>query len=482
MKQFIPLLASLLFLFTLNLHSQCLIPATLTKQGEKAMTTPILNHNMSARRDSSASKPYLYVAAKAQGLQIYNISSLSLPVFAASVAVSALNNLDVNSVTQSGNYLFLALGDIFSKTAQNSGMAIVNITNPNSPTVTSVYTFSATSGTGFVAVEGSYAYLAAMQNGLIVLDVTNKSAPVFVSRIIPNVNFPKNAPNATELDKINARSMVVKNSIVYLCYDAGGLRIINATTKTNLKETGRYSNPALLTRPRAYNNLVLNDSLVYVACDYAGMEVLKIKDTANISLTGWWNPWNAHLTSNTWFNSPGHTNEIEFDAGCKMLFMSAGKSDLMAVSVANPALPDSCSQYGSKLDSSGTWGLGKYQNQIYLCYISTWPLYIPFRSEWSGVKILTYNNACFTGINEFKKENSFTVYPNPASQELFVKSENENGTLVMYNLIGEIVLKTDVRKGENKLNIAEINTGSYFYKIKSTEGTVIKTGKLIVMN
>ncbi len=469
-------------LLTHTNFSQCVIPATLTKQGEKAMTTPILNHNMSARRDSSASKPYLYVAAKAQGLQIYNISSLSTPVFAASVAVSALSNLDVNSVTQSGNYLFLALGDIFSKTAQNSGMAIVNITNPNSPTVTSVYSFTATSGTGFVAVEGNYAYLAAMQNGLIVLDVTNKSAPVFVSRIIPNVNFPKNAPNATELDKINARSMVVKNSIVYLCYDAGGLRIINATTKTNLKETGRYSNPALLTRPRAYNNLVLNDSLVYVACDYAGMEVLKIKDTANISLTGWWNPWNAHLTSNTWFNSPGHTNEIEFDAGCKMLFMSAGKSDLMAVSVANPALPDSCSQYGSKLDSSGTWGLGKYQNQIYLCYISTWPLYIPFRSEWSGVKILTYNNACFTGINEFKKENSFTVYPNPASQELFVKSENENGTLVMYNLIGEIVLKTDVRKGENKLNIAEINTGSYFYKIKSTEGTVIKTGKLIVMN
>jgi hypothetical protein len=163
-----------------------------------------------------------------------------------------------------------------------------------------------------------------------------------------------------------------------------------------------------------------------------------------------------------------------------MVFMSAGRSDIMAVSVNNPALPDSCSQYGSKTDSIGTWGLGKYQDQIYLCYISTWPLFIPFRSEWSGVKILTYNNACTTGINDYKNENSFIVYPNPASRELFVKSENENGSFEIYNVIGQMVLKEAIGKGENKLNLAGINTGSYLYKIKTKEGNVIKTGKLIV--
>jgi len=477
----ITLFSSLYFLvISFSAYSQCLTPVNFVKPGEKAMPSPLLNHNMTARRDSTPSKPYLYVAAKAQGLQIYNISSLSAPVFASSVAVSALNNLDVNNITQVGNYLYLAIGDIFNKTAANSGLAIVNVSNPNSPTVTSVYSFSATSGAGCVAVEGNYAFLAAMQNGILVFDVSNKSNIVFVSQLIPNVNFPKVGPSPSELDKINSRSLVVKNNIIYLCDDAGGLRIINATNKSNLKETGRYSNPALLTRPRAYNNLVLNDSLVYIACDYAGMEVLKIKDTANITQVGWWNPWKAHLASNTWFNSPGHTNEIEFDVNCKMVFMSAGKSDIMAVSVVNPALPDSCSMYGTKTDTLGTWGLGRYQNQIYACYISTWPLYIPFNSQWSGVKILTYNNACGTGVEEYVNDKTISVYPNPASSEINIYLENLNGYLELFDLTGRKIMSIALSKGKNKLNTANLNTGIYFYKINSLREENLKTGKLII--
>ncbi len=480
MKLITFLVTVLLSIVSISSFAQCLSPVNFVKPGEKAMPNPLFNHNMTARRDSTPSKPYLYVAAKAQGLQIYNISSLAAPVFASSVAVSALNNLDVNNMTQAGNYLYLALGSIFSSTAQSSGLAIVNVSNPNSPTVTSIYTFSAPSGAACVTVDGNYAFLAAMQNGVLVLDVTNKSAPVFVSQLVPNVNFPKVGPSASELDKINARSIVVKNNIIYLCYDAGGLRIINASNKSSLKETGRYSNPVMLTRPRAYNNLVLNDSLVYVACDYAGMEVLKIKDTANISQVGWWNPWKAHLASNTWFNSPGHTNEIEFDANCKMVFMSAGRSDVMAVSVANPALPDSCSQYGNKTDTLGTWGLGKYQNQLYICYISTWPLYIPFNSQWSGVKILTYNNACTSGIQEYSDEKTISVYPNPASGEVFVNSENEPGSIRIYDLTGRQIISSVILKGVNKLNTHVFSQGVYFYRINSGKGNLVKTGKLII--
>ncbi len=475
-------LFSTLYLFIVSIcgYSQCLTPVNFVKPGEKPMPNPLFNHNMTARRDSTPSKPYLYVAAKAQGLQIYNISSLSAPVFASSVAVSSLSNLDVNSITQVGNYLYLALGNIFTATAQPSGMAIVNVSNPVSPTVTGIFTHTATSGTGYVAVDGNYVYLAAMQNGVIVVDATNKSAPVFVSQLKPNVNFPKNSPTPSELDKINARSIVVKNNIMYLCYDAGGLRIINTTNKNNLKETGRYSNPALLTRPRAYNNLVLNDSLVYVACDYAGMEVLKIKDTANITQVGWWNPWNAHLASNNWLNSPGHTNEIEFDANCRIVFMSAGRSDIMAVSVANPALPDSCSQYGNKTDTLGTWGLGKWQNQIYACYISTWPWYIPFNSQWSGVKILTYSNVCSIGINELAENKATLVYPNPASSEINLNFQNTNGFIELYDITGRKMMSAGLTKGENKLNISAFNAGVYFYKINSRDGVNLKTGKLII--
>jgi hypothetical protein len=116
----------------------------------------------------------------------------------------------------------------------------------------------------------------------------------------PSIHFPKINPDASEQLKINVRQIAAKNDILYVCYDAGGVRIVNATNKTTLVETGQYSNPALINRARAYNNLVLNDSLVYVATDYCGMEILNVKDTSQITQTSWWNPWNCETASNTW--------------------------------------------------------------------------------------------------------------------------------------------------------------------------------------
>lgn len=466
--------------------SQCLTPVNFSLQKDiQASATPLYNHDMTARRDTAPSRPYLYVAGKEQGLRIYNISNVSSPVLSASVPTSSLSNLDVNSITQAGNYLFLALGDHFNKNNQKSGMAIINITNPASPTVSSVYSHSLTSGAGHVAVEGNYAYLSAMQNGILVFDVSNKSAPVLLSQFKPSIHFPKPNPTTSEQDKINARSMVVKNNILYLCYDAGGVRIINATNKTSLLETGQYSNPQLLTRPRAYNNLVLDDSLVYVAADYCGMEVLNVKDTSNITQTGWWNPWKCETAANTWFNSPGHTNEIEFDPNCKMLFMSAGRTDLIAVSVINPLLPDSCSQFGTKLsgDTMGTWGLGRYQNQIYLAHISTWPFYTPFTSKWSGVKIITYNNACTTGINELPRSASLELYPNPSQGSITLQVKDElllKVKIEVLDLNGRICFMKDVAFDGLSEQKIELPLENGFYMVTMSSGTQKLTGKLII--
>lgn len=457
--------------------SQCLVPVNFVKQKDLPMPIPTLQLNLTAHRDTTPTKPYLYISGKGAGLIIHNISSLTTPTQVAIVPISSFNGLHVMSTTQSGNYLFVALGDHFPFSNQKSGLGIVDISNPNSPTVTATYSYTSISGAGQVCVEGNYAYLSAMQNGIIVLDVTNKSSIVFKSVFKPSIDFPKPSPNSIEIGMINVRQIVAKNNVLYVCYDAGGVRVINATNKNALVETGQYSNPLLLTRPRAYNNLVLNDSLVYVACDYAGMEVLNVKDTSNITQTGWWNPWKADQAINTWSNSPGHANEIEFDPLCKMVFMSCGRSDVMAVSVANPALPDSCARYGSSIDSLGSWGIGRYQNQLYVSYL---PTGTPFFANWGGTKILTYNNACSTGISEYKKENDFTIYPNPASQELFVNSENEKGIIELYNVIGQSVLQQTIIKGQTKVHIEELMTGSYFYKIRSTDGSVVKTGKLIV--
>src|SRR5205085_7057044 len=109
-------------------------------------------------------------------------------------------------------------------------------------------------GSGIVKVEGNYAYLGAMTHGLVILDVTDKNNIQFASRFVPSIYYPDANPTPSFY---NARGMEVKNDIVYLCYDAGGLRIINVQDKLNPVETGRYSNPVMNGLPRAYNNIIL---------------------------------------------------------------------------------------------------------------------------------------------------------------------------------------------------------------------------------
>lgn len=479
MRLFTLIFISFFSLITPTAYSQCTAPVNFVKQKDLPMPFPNIQLNMTAHRDTTPLKPYLYISGKGAGLIIHNISSITSPTQVAIVSISQLGNLHVMNSAQSGNYLFLALGDHFIS-PQKTGMAIVDITNPNTPSVCSVYQYSLNSGASHVCLEGNYAYLSSLQNGILVFDVTNKSSVVLLSAFKPSIDFPKPGPNAGEIAKINVRQVVAKNNVLYVCYDAGGVRVVNATNKNALVETGQYSNPVMLTRPRAYNNLVLDDSLVYVACDYAGMEILNVKDTSNIKQVSWWNPWKADLAAvNQWTNSPGYTNEIEFDPLCKMVFMTAGRSDVMAVNVSNPTLPDSCARFGTSVDSLATWGLGRYNNQLYVSYIIS---SFPFYANWGGTKIITYNNSCSLGISEYKNESTIRLYPNPASHELFIDSEIAKGTIEIYNLMGQKVLSDVISKGTTKINSGELITSTYFYKIRSAEGILIKTGKLIVVN
>jgi len=330
-------------------------------------------------------KPYLYVASKEGGLKIYDLTNLASPILIKTIEVSSLNSLHVMNLSQSGNYLYLALGNHFTN-SQSPGMAIIDVTNPAAAVVLSKWKLTKNDGGGgIVKVLGDYAYLGAMKHGLIIFDVSDKKNPKQVSQFVPDINFPDKKPDEK---KISARGMLISGDIVYLCYDAGGFRAINVSNKQQPFEEGRYSNPELNGKPRAYNNVVLEGNYAYVTVDYCGLEVLNISDPKNISLVNWWNPYNCQSNPWGWFSSPGHMNEIDYNKECGLLFISSGKSDLHVLNVSNPAKPDSCGYYGGISNNIGTWGVSAYKNQIYLSYICA---FIPFASNWTGVKILTYD-------------------------------------------------------------------------------------------
>ncbi len=328
--------------------------------------------------------PYLYVANKEAGLKVYNITDIKKPKLVATVATRSFASLHVTNLTQDGNYLYLAIGNHFNN-KQASGMAIVDITDPVKPVFMSYWTLpNSSGGSGIVKVQGNYAYLGAMGNGLIILDITDKKKIKFVSQFIPDINYPDPKPKKS---LYNARGMQVKEDLVYLCYDAGGLRIINCKDKTNPVETGRYSNPVMNGKPRAYNNIVVENDLAYIAVDYCGMEILNIKDMTNIKSVGWWNPYGC--PTNNWFTSPVHANEIAYNKDCNLIFLSTGKSDLDIINVSDPANPVLCKEFGGPNNNMGTWGVSIYKDKVFLSYTCA---IIPFASNWTGIKLLTYSN------------------------------------------------------------------------------------------
>ncbi|MBK9247531.1 MAG: T9SS type A sorting domain-containing protein [Ignavibacteria bacterium] len=469
----IVLAALLLLCFLHKLSAQNACPMNFQWKSDIASTCATMTMTM---MHDAGDRPYLYVANKEAGLKVYEITALTAPTLLATVPTSALGNLDVMHLTQNGNFLYLALGNSFTN-PQQGGMAIIDVTTPAQPVVMDYFIVpGSSSGGGIVKTEGTIAYLGAMQSGLVVLDVTDKQDIKFVSQVIPSIQFPR-VPNPNP-NLYNARGMEVKNSIVYLCYDAGGVRIINCTNKQAPVETGRWCNPIMykpLNHPKAYNNIILDDTLAYVAVDYAGMEVLSIKDTTAISLVGWWNPYNA--PSNNWFTSPVHANEMHYIPSMKRVFLSTGKSDMVVVDVTNPKLPDSCTIYGGESNGLGTWGIGLHKNQLYLSYICA---LVPFVSNWTGVKIITFDTSVTEVEEPIATQNSF-IMPNPNNGTFTINNGEvlgTNSTLTILNILGQITHQ-QMLYSERETIVMTLPNGLYSYHLFNIYG-VKKSGKLII--
>lgn len=167
-----------------------------------------------------------------------------------------------------------------------------------------------------------------------------------------------------------------------------GLRLIDVHDPVIPVELGRFANPALNGKPRAFNNLVLDGRLANVIVDYCGFEVLDVSRPAAITLVSWWNPWNPELSGWQWFSSPGHAKELAFDSPRKLVFMAAGRTDLQVLSVADPARPVPVGGFGEVGDKLGTWGVSLSGDRVYLAYIRT--LGIPLSANWTGIKALRF--------------------------------------------------------------------------------------------
>lgn len=342
-------------------------------------TAPFLPQGVTV--DKRGSDTYLFVAAKAGGLLVFDVS-LSVIEEIARIPIDELSGHHAMHIYQQGNFVYLSLGDFFVKEAR-AGMAVINVSVPHSPVVTDIWEASETGeGSAIVIVEENFAYIGAMSDGVYVLDISDKSNVIETDHYIPDVNFPVANPNS--IQEPNARGMTIRDDELFVAFDAGGIRVLDVSDKTNVHEIGRYINDTF-EKPKAYNNILLNGKYAYTAVDYCGLEILDISDLSNITRTSWCNPWACDTDANTWFNSEGHANQLFLNAINNTVVLSTGKSEITIMDVSQP---DNCklvTSYGALDNNLGVWGLALDDNKVYALYINT---LIPFIGTWSGIKYI----------------------------------------------------------------------------------------------
>lgn len=324
---------------------------------------------------------YIYVASKTRGLIVLD-NNKSPARQVANVSTNSFGNHDAMHLTQQGDYLFIALGDFFSGNVK-AGMAIIDVSNPEKPLTTDFWESQAVEeGSAIVIVKDDYAYLGAMSKGIYVFDVSDKNNIAELSQFVPDLDFPN--PNPGSIQRPNARGMAIRANHLFVANDAGGIRVIDVSDKSNLREISKYINNRF-NKQKAYNNILLNGDYAYVATDYCGMEILDISDVKNIQLASWCNPWRCDTPENNWFNSEGHTNQLVYDAQNKRVALSSGGSEITVMDVSDPENCKFISSLGTRDNNLGTWGLTMSGSKVYATYITT---LIPFTGNWSGIKCI----------------------------------------------------------------------------------------------
>lgn len=77
-------------------------------------------------------------------------------------------------------------------------------------------------------------------------------------------------------------------------------------------------------------------------------------------------------------------------------------------------------------------------------------------------------------VKEIAQQNTFSIYPNPAKDNIYFNSENTIDLVEIIDVTGKILLsKSNLGIGLQQLNVAELANGIYFVRIKNKQQTSI---------
>ncbi len=259
--------------------------------------------------DVTVSGNYAYVADSYSGLRIINISNPGSP--------SETGFYDTpgwaHDVAVSGNYAYVA--------DYASGLRIINISNPSSPYETGFYdTPGSAQG---VVVSGNYAYVADSHSGLRIINISDPSLPF-------ETGF-YDTPGSSY-------GVTVSGDYAYVG-DANALRIINISNPGSPYEAGFYDMPDY-----SYG-VVVSGNYTYVADSYSGLRIINISNPGSPYEMGY-------------HDTPGSASGIAVSEN--YAYVADYASGLRIINISNPSSPYETGNYATPGHARGVAVSGNY--------------------------------------------------------------------------------------------------------------------------
>jgi len=139
-------------------------------------------------------------------------------------------------------------------------------------------------------------------------------------------------------------------------------------------------------------------------------------------------------------------------------------------------------------DFSGNITFKRFNPNTFLLFDS-----LPISQAFGSVNnIITCGNGCYAfnttdnkviiikdstlGLSESEEKNNISIYPNPTTDYLYIKSDLDIKDIQISDLNGRIINNLEFQ--DNKMNLASLQTGIYFAKISDINGKIV-TKKII---
>ena len=127
--------------------------------------------------------------------------------------------------------------------------------------------------------------------------------------------------------------------------------------------------------------------------------------------------------------------------------------------------------------SNGGFNFGPGTNTLNLTIPGTYYVCSPHANMGMKGRIVVESS---TGLAEQAFDRSFTLYPNPASDELVLSTTLAPGAeLVLIDMQGREVLHWTVQ-GNDRINITQLSAGSYTAVLRDTAGTLQASGRIAI--